>query len=230
MDGEAGAQAAGVRPEQRKHERRGFKVNRLIRATLDFGDGNPREQYLYLVDISEGGLRVNIDQELEQPFRIAFTLQYLDLDVTVRPIWQKTLVGGTSTVGLAFHDPTPEQLEQVRAMVGSFSVEGRRERFRLKALISVALREDEGEWFNILLVDISPKGLRGVWDDALDADRDLNVRILPPNIGEVEARAKVAWQEQIGPRRFEFGLEFTAISEENAQRIQRFIDATVGAA
>jgi hypothetical protein len=223
------AQTTPAQGEQRKHERKGFKVNRLIRATIDRGE--PKDQYLYLVDISEGGLRVNVDNafDMDRDFRIAFTLQYLDLDVRVRPVWQKTLAGGTTTVGLAFHEPSEAQMEQVRAMVGSFSTQGRRERFRLKALVSVALRHDDGDWFNILLVDISPKGLRGMWDDPLEIGEALDVRVLPPDFSEVEARGEVVWQQQIGPRRHEFGLQFKAITEAGAETIQRFIDASVGA-
>lgn len=215
--------------EQRLHERRGLRVHRLIRATLE-RDGEAREHYLYLVDISEGGIRLNADNEFEvdRPFRLSFTLQYLEFDVMVRPVWQKRLAGGTWTCGLAYHDATPEQMEQVRQLVDSFTEKGRRERFRLKALVSVALRADGENWFNILLVDISPKGLRGLWDDALDAETPLEVRIIPPDLTEIEARANVVWQQQVGPRRHEFGLQFVEISDEGAGQIQRFIDRSVG--
>ena len=146
----------------------------------------------------------------------------------MRPIWQKSLAGGTWTCGLAYHEPTPEQQEQVRQMVDSFTVEGRRERFRLKALVSVALCATDEHWFNILLVDISPKGLRGMWDEALDPEVVLDVRIIPPDLTEIPAQARVVWQQQIGPKRHEFGLQFVDIADEAAGQIQAFIDRSVG--
>lgn len=223
--------AAVASIEHRLHERRGLRVHRLVRASIE-SDGQTNELYLYLVDISEGGIRINADNpfNLDQPFRLTFTLQYLDFDVTVRPVWQKSLAGGTWTCGLAYHEPTPQQLDQVRQMVEAFTAKGRRERFRLKALVSVALRADGESWFNILLVDISPKGLRGVWEGALDAEKTLDVRIIPPEMTEVEARARVVWQKEIGDLRHEFGLQFVEIEEQAAADIQSFIDRSVGLA
>lgn len=215
--------------EHRVHERRGLRVHRLIRASVE-RNAETSELYLYLVDISEGGIRINADNpfDLDQAFRLTFTLQYLEFDVTVRPVWQKSLAGGTWTCGLAYHEPTPEQLDQVRQMVESFTAKGRRERFRLKALVSVALRADDENWFNILLVDISPKGLRGMWDEPLDAEKLLDVRVIPPDLTEVEARARVVWQKEIGPGRHEFGLQFVEIEDQAAADIQSFIDRSVG--
>lgn len=220
---------AAERSEHRLHERRGLRVHRLIRATIE-RDGESRERYLYLVDISEGGIRINADDafDLDGTFRFSFTLQYLEFDLVVRPIWQKSLAGGTWTCGLAYHEPTPEQLDQVRQMVEAFTVKGRRERFRLKALVSVALRAADESWFNILLVDISPKGLRGMWDEALDPEAIIDVRIIPPALTEIEARARVVWQQQIGPKRHEFGMQFVEIDEQGAAQIQAFIDRSVG--
>lgn len=218
--------------EQRTHERKGLRVHRLIRATLE-RDGESREKYLYVVDISEGGIRLNADDafELDRPLRLCFTLQYIEFDVMVRPIWQKSLAGGTWTCGFAYHEPTPEQQAQIAQMVESFTVHGRRERFRLKALVSVALcPEGEEGWFNILLVDISPKGLRGLHDEALDKERLYSVRVILPDMSEAEASARAVWQEEVGPTRHEFGMQFVAIEESYAQRIQSFIDRSVGVA
>lgn len=225
--------APGSIVEQRRHVRQGFKVNRLIRASFDFGDDDQREMYIYLVDLSEGGLRVNADTPFptEKPFILRFTLQYVEVDVVVRAVWEKNLAGGTWTAGLAFHEPTPEQTEQIRAMVEAYAVAGRRERYRQKTLMSGALRlQEDADWFYTSLVDVSTSGLRVCWDEPLDMETEVFVHLRPPDLDEVDARATVVWQKQINSERFEVGLRFSSISDEAVANLQKYIDACVGTA
>lgn len=222
--------AAGV--ERRQHERRGVRVNRLIRPLIDDGNGSPHEEYIYLVDMSEGGLRANLDREFpgDRAVRMQFTLQYLELDVSVRVVWQKSLAGGTWTVGLAFENLDSGAAVQVKKMVEAFSVQGRRDRFRLKSLVSVSVRRaDDPVWVSVLLVDVSSAGLRVRCNEVYDVDSDLDVRLFPPDHDEVSGRASVIWCQEAGPMRWEYGLRFLALEGNGAAILQSYIDQTVGA-
>lgn len=217
--------------ERRLHERMGVKVNRLIRATLDFGKNHTREEYVYVLDFSEGGMRVNVDREFpaDKPLRIQFTLQYLELDVYVKPIWQKKLTGGTWVAGLSFDTVTVDQSGQISAMMEAFSLRGRRERFRLKALVAVSLRlAGWEEWLSVLLVDMSTSGVRIRCNEVLDDHATLELKILLPDLKEVDARGEIVWQQQARPGRFEYGVRFNAIAESGVAAIQAYIDHCVG--
>lgn len=217
---------------RRLAERKGVKVNRLVRATLDLGNGERREDYLYVMDISEGGMRVNVDKPFAdaQPLRLHFTLQYLDLDLEVKPIWQEELPGGTWVSGLMFHAPSAIEERQIRATMAAFSDRGHRDRFRLKSLVSVSIRKVGSiRWLGVLPLLIAPNSLRIRCNELLDIDTEVDTKILLPDLREVGGRAAVVWQRQARPGRFEYGLRFNAISYESAAAIHEHLDRCIGA-
>jgi len=224
--------APSLQEERRRHERKGVKVNRLIRATLDFGD-RKREEYVYVMDISEGGMRVNVDTPFPDNtvVRMEFTLQYLDMDVQIKPIWQKSLAGGTWVAGLEFDNVSQDQMNQILSMVEAFSLKGRRDRFRLKSLVAVSMRHmDDEDWLSVLLVDVSTSGLRIRCNESYEEGAQFEVKILLPDLQEVDAVGEVVWVQQARPGRFEYGMRFTTINDTGAAGIQAYIDRCVGAA
>lgn len=219
--------------DRRQHARKGAAVNRLLRATVEWEDGKPEECYLYLVDISERGMRVNVDRCFpeDHPVRLRFSLVDLQFEAQVHPIWQKFLTGGTWTVGLEVRDENVAATDVMRSIMEVFSAGGRRIRFRLRQVLTVTMqRASDERWYSVTTLDISPGGLKVRWDEPLEEGEIVHVKIFPEDLPDVEAHAQVMWQRDIGPERFEFGLKFTDITEAGATSIQRYIDRSVGAA
>ncbi|MBM3466135.1 MAG: PilZ domain-containing protein [Armatimonadetes bacterium] len=218
--------------ERREGPRAGVTVNRLVRAVVEWEEGNPEESYLYIVDVSEKGLRVNADRFFaeDRPTRVTFTLENREVSGLARPIWQKYLAG-TWTMGLALVDPTEEATEALRALTAMFSPTGRRMRFRLRTVLTTTMLRDGGErWYSILALDISDGGIKARFDEPLEENEVVTIKIFPPELGEVEARAQVKWITAVGPERYEFGLQFVNLSEEKRGVIRSYIDKQVGAA
>jgi hypothetical protein len=212
--------------ERRRSEREAVLVNKLLRVSTQVPPAEPVELYMYLVNVSEGGFRVHMDVPFpeDQAFQLRFSLVNKNVEATVVPTWQKCLDGGTWTAGLELQDPTPETLEQVRALMSALSVQGRRERFRLRQLLAVTIRRaEEEDWCSVATMDVSTHGLRARSDESLGEGVDVEVKVFP-NFIEVSARGRVVWEKEVGPSRYEFGVEFTEIDEEGIKILQRYID------
>ena len=94
--------------ERRSEKRRKSRVNKLVRAEIQTGQEN-FQTFLYLVDISHGGMRAHLDRKLEvgSEIRVAIPLDpYLagagDLEARCRVVWGRELLGGTQVNGFEF--------------------------------------------------------------------------------------------------------------------------------
>jgi hypothetical protein len=230
---EAGA-AEAAKSDRRQHKRRGVKINRLIRGSIKGDDLEPEEFYLYLVDVSERGLRLNLDHPLPEGrgFQLTFSLEdskRFDSEVWVS--WQKCLAGGTWTAGLEVKNITAPTREAMSAMLEDFSTQGRRMRFRLRQILSVTIRrEGDVQWWNVTTLDLSPDGLQFRWDEPLDVETRLDINLFPQDLPEVHGKGQIMWQREVLPGRYEFGIKFVELESDGASVIQRYIDRCVGAA
>ena len=228
-----GADAAGDPPDddRRTYKRKTLWANKLMRATLEGSDGQVEDVYLYLVDVSDGGMRINLDRSLEQGSEITlrFKLGTRSFSAHLRPVWQRCLPGDTWVVGLAFRDDERTNVESARQLTDYFSPQGRRQRFKLTETLVVSMQRDDAEvWYSLTTLDLSLTGLKARWDGELADNEIVQVKIFLRNYKNVVLRAQAMWQKKVGDERWEVGLRFLDPGESELQSLQDYIDESVG--
>lgn len=222
--------------ERRTHVRKGVRLNKLISAELE----SPQltsSLYLHLVDISEGGMRVNGDIEFVQdaPFQLKLQTEafgqeiaseFSELVLSCRVVWQKRLLGGMFVSGLQFVNPTEETQKCIKRVLELCSPEGRRLRFRLNRVLGVGIGLDEQtRWLYPLALDLSVEGMRVRLDEPLQVGEKFPLQIfLEFDLPTVHMTAEVVWKEEVGPSRYQVGFRFSELNEDNARAIQEYID------
>jgi c-di-GMP-binding flagellar brake protein YcgR len=222
--------------ERRAAARKGIRLNKLISTELEQGDDS-RSLYLHLVDISDGGLRVNGDVEFptEGKFHLKMATdafgpevssQFPEIRLQCVVAWQKRLLGGMFVSGLKFTELSSESREAVRTILKICSPDGRRLRFRLNRVLGVGIGLDqETRWLYPLALDLSVEGMRVRLDEPLQTGEKFPLQIfLEFDLPTVHMQAEVVWREEIGPSRYQIGLRFSELNEENARTIQDYID------
>lgn len=224
-------------PERRRSNRRPSPVNRLIRAELATEGQESEAVYLYLVDMSEGGVRINADRSLppDTPVELAFGLEGFpapptpNLAVKVQKAWDKILVEGTWVSGLKFVDLSPEAMTTVQELLRSFTPDGKRQRFRLREPISVSLQpEAEGRWVVVVPMDLSLSGVRvrAYLNVVPESIVGLMIRF-PDQKGHV-LKGQVREARSLRPDRQELDLVFLDPPAEVTAAIQSYIDLVCG--
>lgn len=222
--------------ERRQSGRKGVKLNRLISSKITDGDSR-RECYLHLVDISEGGLRINSDDpfpedrtfELEIgliPFGTELATQKKSQVFPVRVVWSKSLVGGMVVSGLAFEGLDEEGQSIVASIMQGASPQGRRMHFRLNRVLGVELGQEGSEkWLYPLTLDLSVDGMRICLNESLEVGAKFPLKVfLEFELPTVQATAEVVWQEVMPSGRVQTGLKFEDLSERDAMAIKTYID------
>lgn len=223
--------------DRRISARKGVRLNKLISARLRVPDQEEIPLYLHLVDISEGGMRVNGDIELTEEQHFGMTLQteafgqeiaseFSEIVVTCRVVWQKRLLGGMFVTGLQFMEIQPETAKALARILEICSPEGRRLRFRLNRVLGVGIGlEEETRWLYPLALDLSVEGMRVRLDEPLKVGDKFPLQIfLEFDLPTVHTEAEVVWKEEIGPSRYQVGLRFHSLNEDSAAAIQSYID------
>lgn len=217
--------------ERRLTRRKTLWANKLMRASLEFNNQVQDEVYLYLVDVSDGGMRVNLDRQLDESMdtRLRFKLGTRNFSALVRAVWQKCLPGGTWVVGLAFRDTESANVEAARQLTDFFSPQGRRQRFKLSETLPVTVQcAQQEEWHNMVCVDLSLTGLKMRGEQVFDDNEIVRARITLRKGSEAELRAQVMWQKKLGEERVEVGLRFLDPSTQAVSALQAYMDACVG--
>lgn len=222
--------------ERRQTGRKGVKLNRLISTKILDGNSQ-RECYLHLVDISEGGLRVNSDDPFpdDRTFSLEIGLAAFGNELArrkpretfpVRVVWSKSLVGGMVVSGLAFQDLDAQAQGVVEAIMKGASPQGRRLHFRLNRVLGVELSGDGGErWLYPLTLDLSVEGMRICLSETLTVGAKFPIKIfLEFELPTVAALAEVMWQEVMPSGRVQVGLKFDEMNERDAMAIKTYID------
>lgn len=222
--------------ERRQTGRKGVKLNRLISSRVLDGDLH-RECYLHLVDISEGGLRVNSDDPFpeDRPFALEISLAAFGTELAtrkpritlpVRLVWTRSLVGGMVVSGLAFQGLDTEGQATVADIMRGASPQGRRQHFRLNRVLGVELEGESGtQWMYPLTLDLSVEGMRICQAETLVVGSKFPIKIfLEFGLPTIETAAEVMWQEVMPSKRVQIGLRFDGLSEHNALAIKTYID------
>ena len=238
-DGESEDRSEAVAPESERRQsgRKGVKLSRLISSKIIDGE-SARECYLHLVDISDGGLRINSDDPFPEdrvfsleivlaPFGNELSTKIPKKSFPVKTVWSKSLVGGMVVSGLAFQELDDEGKEIVAAIMEGASPQGRRMHFRLNRVLGVELgrSEEEQQWLYPLTLDLSVEGMRICLSEPLEVGATFPIKIfLEFELPTVQANAEVMWQETMPSGRVQVGLKFDEMSERDAMAIKTYID------
>lgn len=235
---DAGGEDVAIDPESERRQtgRKGVKLNRLIASKVVDGNSH-RECYLHLVDISEGGLRVNSDDPFpnDRAFALEVGLAAFGTELAtrkpritfpVRMVWSKSLIGGMVVSGLAFTDLDKESQDIVAAIMAGASPQGRRAHFRLNRVLGVELGATGSErWLYPLTLDLSVEGMRICLSETLEVGAKFPIRIfLEFELPTVECNSEVMWQEVMPSGRVQVGLKFDGMSERDALAVKTYID------
>jgi c-di-GMP-binding flagellar brake protein YcgR len=224
--------------DRRQSGRKGVKLSRLISSKIIDGDSE-RECYLHLVDISDGGLRINSDDPFPEdrdfvleiglaPFGNELATKSPMQAFPVKVVWTKSLVGGMVVSGLAFQNLDQHGQEIVEAIMQGASPQGRRMHFRLNRVLGVELGKEEDEdqqWLYPLTLDLSVEGMRICLSNPLEVGATFPIKVfLEFELPTVKANAEVMWQETMPSGRVQVGLKFDDMSERDAMAIKTYID------
>jgi PilZ domain len=223
--------------ERRQAARKGVKLSRLISSRIIDGESQ-RDCYLHLVDISDGGFRINSDDPFPEdrdfileiglaPFGNELATRAPRQAFPVKTVWTKSLVGGMVVSGLAFQNLDEKGMEIVEAIMQGASPQGRRMHFRLNRVLGVELgrSEEEQQWLYPLTLDLSVEGMRICLSEPLEVGETFPIKVfLEFELPTVNANAEVMWQETMPSGRVQVGLKFDGISERDAMAIKTYID------
>lgn len=150
------------------------------------------------------------------------------IDVTVRQVWEKPLMGGMNVYGLQFDALAEPSRVKLKNFLEQNFQENRRKSFRLERILVVELELDkETSRFGVFTLDMSSSGMRINHEEPLPEGRELIFRILlEPGMDPVPVRARVSWQKENAFGHFLIGLQFTEVSDEARERIESYILAT----
>ena len=224
--------------DRRQSGRKGVKLSRLISSKIIDGESE-RECYLHLVDISDGGFRINSDDPFPEdrefvleiglaPFGNELATKSPKQAFPVKVVWTRSLVGGMVVSGLAFQNLSDEGKEVVAKIMQGASPQGRRMHFRLNRVLGVELGKEEDEdqqWLYPLTLDLSVEGMRICLSDPLEVGAKFPIKVfLEFELPTVQANAEVMWQETMPSGRVQVGLKFDEMSERDAMAIKTYID------
>lgn len=221
--------------ERRTTPRVGCDLNHSVAARVEM-DGQPSLPIaLYLLDMSEGGMRVNTDRELPSGsvFRLCVNLASLGGEGEFRTdcevAWQKGLLGEAWVAGLRFTEMSEEDNARLRDTIGQFEGPNRRLRFRLRSVVPVSVRFED-DWFYMTATELSPEGLRirttpVPW---LAPGCELSLWLHLGSEWPLEPLdAEVLWREEVWRDRIEVGFRFLDLDEDDACLIQSYIERSL---
>ncbi len=217
--------------ERRKYKRKSLKLNKIFAAKAGQGlDMVPL--YIYIMDMSLGGMRITTDFNLplDDPFHLEVRLDVpTPLETKAEVRWKKKLLGGTYMMGIKFLELSDKALQVIRDFMDRHSPDGKRKAFRLDRVLAVQMNvEGEREKFYTLTMDLSPQGMRITNPFPLPENKNMEIKLMldfedrPVNI-----KAQVRWQKKTSYDRYMIGMEFIEISDEDARRINRYIDRAI---
>lgn len=227
---ETGGAMTEVRPERRQSPRKNAGLNKFLSAELR-ANGETRPMNLFLVDLSHGGMRVNVDHQLpDGQFDLSIPLAELEMasegtiDLPCRVVWMRDLVGGTFVHGLAFSNPVDESKERLEQFLSGLSEMHRRSRYRLYRLLPIQLKaHDQEDWTECYAGNLSPEGLGLQLDTPLPEEQDFSVRLmLEFGLPVVQVVGQVAWTRQVEDK-YHIGIQFKDVDPVEARTVARYI-------
>lgn len=221
--------------ERRTTRRVGCDLNHSVAARVEVDGQQAVPIALYLLDLSEGGMRINLDRQLpvDQQFTLLVPLESLgsegELRLTCEVAWQKGLLGEAWVAGLRFTELAEPDGDRLRTTIEQFEGPNRRLRFRLRSVVPVSVRFED-DWFYMTATELSPEGLRirttpVPW---LNLGCELSLWLHLGSEWPIEPLdAEVLWREEVWRDRIEVGFRFLDLTEEDALLIKSYIERSL---
>lgn len=211
--------------ERRALARRKAPIKRIFAADV-LGAEAVEHCLVHIHDLSEGGMRVHTEYNFPAGQTVSLRL-HLDepLDVEVKRVWEKPLVGGMNVYGLQFDTLNDSTLVQIRGFLDQHLRENRRKSFRLERILVVEMHVDgKSSRFGVFTLDLSSSGMRINHEEPLPEGCELDFRILlEPGQPPVAVKSEVSWQKENAFGHYLIGIRFTEVSEEAEERIESYI-------
>lgn len=211
--------------ERRALRRRKAPIKRIFAADI-LNNGDVEHCLVHIHDLSEGGMRVHTEFNFPAGETVSLRLHLHEpLDVHVKRVWDKPLMGGMNVYGLQFQDMDEPTLGSLQVFLDKNLKENRRKSFRLERILVVEMQVDDvSSRFGVFTLDLSASGMRINHEEPLPEGRELDFRILlEPGMDPVHVKSEVSWQKENAFGHYLIGLKFTHIDEEAEQRIEDYI-------
>jgi|GEM_PF-5160453 len=212
--------------ERREIPRKLIQLNKLFSASLEWGH-KVHNCYLYLVDLSENGVRVCSDFPFpKEEIKIKLEMDP-PLETRGKMVWQKELQGGMWTVGLKLLAFSPEEIDKIKNFMGKFSSERRKSArvpVKLNRLYPAGV-EAMGYWQAcfVYLIDVSEEGMRITSDFPFPIDEVTPMQLDWDKPMRLKVRA--LWSRKLDYSTHIIGLKFVELSEENRSIVRDLIAA-----
>ena len=218
--------------DRRTSPRCPLSFNRFFEIHVASESGSEDDFKSYLVDLSQGGIRINSEVPFPLEYDLTVTLpedvlgEKTTLDCQV--VWQKALYGASFIQGLAFKDLTETQQKLIDTRVTPENGASRsisRQHFRLYRPFPIKLKADgHEEWLTSYATDLSVNGIGTRLAAPLEQGNPVRVRLeLEFELPTVEVEARVAWSKS-GDNGVSHGLQFADVGPVEARTIKRYID------
>lgn len=211
-----------VQNERRQEERTKIAVKRTILATVEDEAYGEMVNHLYLVDVAQAGMRINLDRNIEpeSSIKIKFSLTSLgfglegDFESDCRVVWAKPTAGGTCIMGMEFKELAQEHSEALQQLIDHWAEKSGLELERLPSPVDVKIRDSEEDpWSRMYAIRaISTDGFQMKHHQDLEKGKEVYARILLEG-GTVEAKASVRWCKPMPNGAFDVGCQFEGLSD-----------------
>jgi c-di-GMP-binding flagellar brake protein YcgR len=194
------------------------------------GEADVDHCLVHIHDLSEGGMRVHTEYNFPADETVSLRLHLGEaVDVSVRRVWDKPLVGGMNVYGLQFDNLVEDSKNKLKKFLEQSFQENRRKSFRLERILVVELEiDDQTSRFGVFTLDMSASGMRINHEEPLPEGRELNFSILlEPGQQPVRVRSRVSWQKENAFGHYLIGLQFVELSDDARDRIETYIESTM---
>ncbi len=213
--------------ERRNLARKKIKVKKIFAAEVTV-DGSPQHCFVHIHDLSEGGMRIHTDfnfpHEVTVPLKLHLDQQ---LEVQVRRIWAKELIGGMHVLGLRFEGISDQDTDRLKGFLERYSPENKRRAYRLERILVVEMvLGSTKQKFGVFTLDLSTSGMRINHEFPLPEEVEIPFRILLEyDKPTIDVKARVQWQKENAFGQFLIGMQFTDLGDESRERIEAFIES-----
>lgn len=218
--------------ERRTSKRFAIQLNKITGAEITRAGQRPAVCYIYIVDISQGGLRITTDESFEvgEIFGLHLQLQP-PLSGKVEVVWKKLLTGGTNVYGVKFVDVSETLSTQIADFIESYSEEAKRRRAaaNFNRVLSMQFPEVTGEQKIYALTSIlSTDGMQITTETELEPSRQYAcVLWLEADQPPIALKARVHEVKAAVFDRYKMSLVFEALPDGAVERINTFLDSVV---
>ena len=218
--------------ERRAAPRRPLSFNQFFQVLVASETGSEDNLKSFLVDLGEGGIRINSESPFPTEYDLTITLPEDVLGETVtlecQVVWQKALYGASFIQGLAFQNLTESHKKLIEAKLNpenGLPRSASRQHFRLYRPFPIRLQADgHDEWVASYATDLSVNGIGTRLKAPLEQGDPIRLRLeLEFELPTVEVEARVAWSKS-GENGVSHGLQFAEVGPVEARTIKRYID------